>query len=52
MEVFLLLNGYKILATIEEQERLMLDLASGKLQLPDLSTWLISHTALKACAKI
>jgi death-on-curing protein len=31
MEVFLLLNGLELLGTIDEQERLMLDLAAGHL---------------------
>src|SRR5712691_11611952 len=29
MEVFLTMNGYEIVASVDEQERLMLDLAAG-----------------------
>jgi prophage maintenance system killer protein len=30
MEVFLLLNGYELFADVDQQERLMLDLAAGQ----------------------
>ena len=48
MELFLLLNGYEITADINEQEKLMLNLASGKLSLTELTDWLKSHTAPSA----
>jgi death-on-curing protein len=32
MEVFLILNAYEIAAPVDEQERLMLDLAAGKIK--------------------
>jgi len=41
---FLLLNGLDITATTDEQERLILDLASGALRREDLATWLREHT--------
>ena len=34
MEVFLILNAYEIVASVDEQERLMLDLAAGRLVAP------------------
>jgi len=43
MEIFLLLNGYEIMADIDGQERLILDLASGKLTRGQLSNWLKDH---------
>ena len=43
MEVFLLLNGAEINAAIDEQERLMLDLAAGTVTRGQLTTWLETH---------
>jgi death-on-curing protein len=40
MEAFLMLNGSDIVATIDEQERLMLDLAAGLLTREQLAEWL------------
>lgn len=40
METFLILNGFEIDATVDDQERTILDLASGVLKRPDLATWL------------
>lgn len=45
MEVFLNLNGLALVADINDQERLMLDLASGRLTRPDLEQWLDQHTS-------
>ncbi|MEQ1912733.1 MAG: type II toxin-antitoxin system death-on-curing family toxin [Vicinamibacterales bacterium] len=44
MEVFLIMNGLEIDADVEEQERLMLDIASGQRQRDDLAEWLRHHT--------
>ena len=44
MEVFLLLNGWELFGTIEEQERLMLDLADGRMTRAQLTSWLEKHT--------
>ena len=44
MEVFLVLNGYEIDASVDEQERLMLDVASGTTDRPTLAAWLRVHT--------
>lgn len=43
MEVFLLLNGYEILAAVDEQERVMLDLAAGNVTREQLAEWLEAH---------
>ena len=42
-ETFLILNGSEIDAPVDEQERLMLDLASGKLTREQLGAWLLVH---------
>ena len=44
MEVFLLLNGRELVGTIDEQERLMLDLAAGHTTREQLADWLEQHT--------
>jgi death-on-curing protein len=46
METFLVLNGYEIICGVDEQERVMLDLAAGKMSRVNFSDWLnnyISH---------
>lgn len=43
MEVFLLLNGLDLNATIDEQEHLMLDLADGRITREQLTLWLDDH---------
>ena len=40
MEVFLILNGHEIIATVEDQEQLMLALAAGDVTRDALTTWL------------
>ena len=42
-ETFLMLNGSEIDASVDEQERLMLDLASGRLTREHLAAWLVAH---------
>jgi len=44
MEVFLVLNGLEITGHIDEQERLMLDLAAGDISRDQLEEWLANHT--------
>ena len=46
MEVFLVLNGYEIVASVDEQERVVLDVASGVLNRSDFSEWLARHLQL------
>ena len=43
MEVFLLLNGVELNAELDEQERLMLNLADGQLTREQLTSWLENH---------
>ena len=40
METFLLLNGYEIRESVEESERLILDVASGRVTRKRLAAWL------------
>lgn len=40
MEIFLVLNGFEINATVDEQEKLFLNLASGRVSREDLVGWL------------
>lgn len=44
MEVFLLLNGFEIDASVDEQERLMLDIAGGQRRRGELVEWLRLHS--------
>ena len=44
MEVFLVLNGVELVGTVDEQERLMLDLADGQVTREQLAAWLERHT--------
>ena len=43
METFLMLNGVEIDASVDEQERLMLDVASGGYSREKLAEWLRDH---------
>jgi death-on-curing protein len=43
METFLILNGFEIDAAVDDQERLMLDLAAGKVTREQLIDWLEKH---------
>jgi len=45
MEVFLLLNGHELRATVDEQEQLMLRLAAGQLKRDALAEWVKQHIA-------
>ena len=45
METFLVLNGYEIVASTDEQERVMLELAAGRLGRAELTEWLRAHIA-------
>lgn len=40
MEIFLVLNGFEIDASIDEQEKCFLDMASGKVTREELTNWL------------
>ena len=43
METFLVLNGAEIDASVGEQERIMLDLAAGRVDREQLAVWLRQH---------
>ena len=43
METFLILNGYEIFAGVDEQERVMLSLATGKMSRKSFLEWLINN---------
>lgn len=47
MEILLLFNGYEIEASVDEQEDLFLQLASGKISREELTDWLIDKTIPK-----
>lgn len=40
METFLVMNGYEVVASVDDAERLMLDLASGRIDRQGLAAWL------------
>jgi len=44
MEVILVLNGFQIDASVDEQERLMLDIAAGQRHRDELVDWLRLHS--------
>jgi death-on-curing protein len=44
METFLILNGFEIEASIDEQEKIILDLAAGKMDREEFTIWLNKHT--------
>lgn len=46
MEVFILLNGGELVAEVPEQERLMLDLAAGRISREELTSWVEMHLKL------
>jgi death-on-curing protein len=39
-EVFLLLNGHEINASVGEQEKIIIDVASGKVSRTELNEWI------------
>lgn len=43
MEVFLILNGYEIMAPVNEQEKIVLTLANGRMSRAELGEWLKSR---------
>ena len=43
MEVFLMLNGWEIVADVDEQEQLMLEIAAGRWSREQLHEWLQDH---------
>ena len=47
MEIFLVLNGYEINATVDEQEQVILRVASSEFNRDNFAGWLGSHIAEK-----
>ncbi len=47
MEVFLILNGFEINAALDEQEQVILQVASGELGRDEFTEWLRSHIVPK-----
>ncbi|MEC4816984.1 MAG: type II toxin-antitoxin system death-on-curing family toxin [Scytonema sp. PMC 1069.18] len=47
MEVFLVMNGVEIDASVDEQESIFLSLASGKLNREAFTDWLKSHVKVR-----
>jgi len=45
MEVFLVLNGYEIRASVDEQEQMILQIAEGKISRDELTRWIQNHIA-------
>ena len=43
MEVFLMLNGWEISADVDEQESIIIGVASGRLDREPFSSWLAKH---------
>jgi death-on-curing protein len=43
MEIFLILNGFEITASIDEQEKVIIQVASGKLNREEFNNWLKAH---------
>jgi death-on-curing protein len=47
IEVFLLLNGHEIDASVDEQEHIIIDVASGKVSRIELGEWLREHLVVR-----
>lgn len=45
MEIFLVLNGFEIDASVDEQEQIILQVASGEFERDDLTAWRDTHVA-------
>jgi death-on-curing protein len=43
METFLVLNGFELAASVDEQEKVILQVASGKLGQDEFTDWLRAH---------
>jgi len=48
MEVFLVLNGYQLQANVDEQERVILDVAAGAMDRGRLTEWPAAHVVQAA----
>jgi death-on-curing protein len=43
METFLVLNGWELIAGVDEQEQVILRLAAGAMERDEFTTWVQSH---------
>jgi death-on-curing protein len=50
MEIFLILNGYEIDASVDEQEHIILELAAGELERMEFNEWLQTHVVKRSDA--
>ena len=48
IEVFLVLHGYEIRSTVDEQERVILQVAASEIDREEFTTWLRTHVVAKA----
>lgn len=48
MEVFLLLNGHEIAASVDEQEQIIMRLAAGEMKRSAFTEWLQAHIVARA----
>ena len=48
MESFLVLNGYELTASVDEQEAVILNVASGQMKRDDFTEWVKNHLAIKS----
>jgi len=48
MEVFLFLNGFEIECSMEEQERIVLQVASGEMDREAFTLWLADHVVAQS----
>ena len=48
MEVFLLLNSHEIDAPVDDQEKIIINVASGKVSRIDLSEWIGKHIVVRS----
>ena len=47
MEIFLVLNGFEIDVSVDEQEKVILQVASGELKREAFTSWLRAHIVEK-----
>ena len=45
LEEFLVLNGYEVEASVDEQERIFLSLAAGEIEREEFADWVKAHLA-------
>lgn len=48
MEVFLVLNGYDLEASVDDAERIMVGVAAGKVSWAELAAWINEHSHMRA----